>query len=406
MAKSTIYAGLEIGTSKICVVVAEVKRDGAIKILGVGQAPSRGIRKGEIVDAEIAQTCLNDALLRAEDRSDVMIRNVFLGVTGSHIESINNAGVYRLPPDQNQITEDDLEDVREIACNVDIPQNHVFLHRIARKYSVDGQDHVRSLIGRTANTIGAEFHVIHGVRSRVQNSIRLVRQVPLEVEDVVFLPLAAAQVVLNKDAKQHGALMIDFGGGTADYVLYAEGMLTASGSIPLGGDHITNDISLCFQIQHGRAERIKVEEGSVIYDDVPPGDMIKIEDENGMCVGEVERGLLNEVIHMRTREILEQIRLRCSEYMGMLGAGVYLTGGVSLMRGIDHLARDVFGVRVTRSGTASAAGGSAASYENPCYSAPIGLIRYAQLMDAEKPWLSPLAKLGRRMADVFGSWTL
>jgi cell division protein FtsA len=406
MAKSTIYAGLEIGTSKICVVVAEVKKDGAIKILGVGQAPSRGIRKGEIVDAEIAQTCLNDALLRAEDRSDVMIRNVFLGVTGSHIESLNNSGVYRLPPDQNQITEDDLEDVREIACNVDIPQNHVFLHRIARNYSVDGQDHVRSLIGRTANTIGAEFHVIHGVRSRVQNSIRLVRQVPLEVEDVVFLPLAAAQVVLNKDAKQHGALLIDFGGGTADYVLYAEGMLTASGSIPLGGDHITNDISLCFQIQHGRAERLKVEDGSAIYEDVPPGEMIKVEDENGMCVGEVERALMNEVIHMRTREILEQIRLRCSEYMGMLGAGVFLTGGVSLMRGIEQLARDVFGVRVTRNGSAATAGGAAASYENPCYSAPIGLIRYAQLMDAEKPWLSPLAKLGRRMADVFGSWTL
>lgn len=406
MAKSTIYAGLEIGTSKICVVVAEVKKDGAIKILGVGQAPSRGIRKGEIVDAEIAQTCLNDALLRAEDRSDVMIRNVFLGVTGSHIESGNNSGVYRLPPDQNQIGEDDLEDVREIACNVDIPQNHVFLHRIARKYSVDGQDNVRSLIGRTANTVGAEFHVIHGVRSRVQNSIKLVRQVPLEVEDVVFLPLAAAQVVLTKEAKQHGALLIDLGGGTADFVLYAEGMLAASGSVPLGGDHITNDISLCFQIQHGRAERLKVEEGSVNYEDVPPGEVLRVEDENGMCVGEIERALMNEVMHMRTREIFEQVRLRCAEYTGMLGAGVFLTGGVSQMRDIEQLARDVFGVRVTRNGAGGSAGGMTAAHENPCYSAPIGLIRYAQLMDAEKPWLSPLAKLGRRMAEVFGSWTL
>jgi cell division protein FtsA len=405
MAKSTIYAGLEIGTSKICVVVAEVKKDGAIKILGVGQAPSRGIRKGEIVDADIAQTCLNDALLRAEDRSDVMIRNVFLGISGSHVESLNNSGTYRLPPDQNQITEDDLEDVREIACNVDIPQNHVFLHRIARKYSVDGLDNVRALIGRTANTVGAEFHIIHGVRNRVQNSIRLVRQVPLEVEDVVFLPLAAAQVALTKEAKQHGALLIDFGGGTADYVLYAEGMLAASGCIPLGGDHITNDISLCFQIPHGRAERLKVDEGSAVYEDVPPGEMIKVEDENGMNVGEVERALLNEVIHFRTREIFEQIKLRCADHMSQLGAGVHLTGGVSMMRGIDAVARDVFGVRVHRTGSAPGSGASA-SYENPCYSAPIGLIRYAQLMDAEKPWLSPLAKLGRRMAEVFGSWTL
>jgi cell division protein FtsA len=404
MARSTIYAGLEIGTSKICVVVGEVKKDGAIKILGVGQAPSRGIRKGEIVDFDIAQTCLNDALLRAEDRSDVMIRNVFLGVTGSHIESLNHAGVYRLPPDQNQITEDDLEDVREIACNVDIPQNHVFLHRIARKYGVDGQEQVRSLIGRTAERLEAEFHIIHGVRSRVQNSIRLVRQVPLEVEDAVFLPLAAAQVVLTKEAKQHGALMIDFGGGTADYVLYAEGMLTASGSVPLGGDHITNDISLCFQIPHARAERLKIEEGSAADVDIAPGEMIRVEDENGMFVGEIERPLLNEVIHMRTREILEQVYERCAPHMGRLGAGVYLTGGVSQMRGIDQVAKDVFGVRITRAGS-SASGGVAATYENPCYSAPIGLIRYAQLMDAEKPWLSPLAKLGRRMAEVFSSWT-
>jgi cell division protein FtsA len=403
MAKSSIYAGLEIGTTKICVVVAEVKRDGAIKILGIGQAPSRGIRKGEITDMEIAQTCLNDALLRAEDRSDVMIRNVFLGVTGSHVESLNNSGVYRLPPDQNQITEDDLEDVREIACNVDIPQNHVFLHRIARKYSVDDQDNVRSLIGRNANTIGAEFHVIHGVRSRVQNSIRLVRQVPLEVEDVVFLPLAAAQVVLSKEARQHGALLIDFGGGTVDYALYVEGMLTASGCVPLGGDHITNDISLCFQIHHNRAERLKIEEGSAVFADVPPGEMIKVEDENGMSAGEVERAMLNEVINLRTTEILQRVRTQCEEYMGMLGAGVFLTGGVSMMRGIDLVAKEVFGVRVTRSGS-TAPGGMAASHENPCYAAPIGLIRYAQLMDAEKPWLSPLARLGRRMAEVFSGW--
>ncbi|WP_009962556.1 MULTISPECIES: cell division protein FtsA [Verrucomicrobium] len=405
MAKSTIYAGLEIGTSKICVVVGEVKKDGAIKILGVGQAPARGIRKGEITDFDIAQTCLNDALLRAEDRSDVMIRNVFLGVSGTHIESLNHAGVYRLPSDQNTITEDDLEDVREIACNVDIAQNHVFLHRIARKYSVDGQEQVRSLIGRPAEKLEAEFHIIHGVRSRVQNSIRLVRQIPLEVEDVVFLPLAAAQVVLNKEAKQHGALMIDFGGGTADYVLYIDGMLTASGCVPLGGDHITNDISLCFQIPHGRAERLKVEEGSAVYEDVAPGEMIRVEDENGMFVGEVERALLNEVISLRTQEILGQIRDRCEEHVGRLGAGVYLTGGVSMMRGIEHVAKEIFGVRVTRAGS-SQMGGVTATYENPCYSAPIGLIRYAQLMDAEKPWLSPLAKLGRRMAEVFSTWTI
>ncbi|HSJ04477.1 MAG TPA: cell division protein FtsA, partial [Verrucomicrobium sp.] len=138
---------------------------------------------------------------------------------------------------------------------------------------------------------------------------------------------------------------------------------------------------------------------------VAPGEMIRVEDENGMFVGEVERALLNEVISLRTQEILGQIRDRCEEHIGRLGAGVYLTGGVSLMRGIDHVTKEIFGVRVTRAGS-SQGGGATATYENPCYSAPIGLIRYAQLMDAEKPWLSPLAKLGRRMAEVFSTWTI
>ncbi len=405
MAKSTIYAGLEIGTHKICVVVGEAKRDGAIKILGVGSAPSRGVRKGEIIDFEKVQTCLNDALVRAEDRSDVMIRNVFLGVTGAHISSLNNRGAYRLPEGQSEITEDDVEEAKEIARGVAIPQQDVFLHSITRQYIVDGQEAVRQPIGREGRVLEADYHIIHAVRGRIQNAIRCVREVPLEVEDVVFSPIAAAQVVLSRDAKYQGSLMIDFGAGTADYVLYQEGMITASGCIPLGGDHITNDIAMAFQIPNGRAERLKTEEGSAVFDDVPPGEMIRVEDDNGLCIGEIERAFLNEVIAMRTMEILEQIKERCADHLGKLGAGVFLTGGVSLMKGIDVVARDVFGIKVTRSGSAQVSGVTA-MFENPQYAAPIGLIRYAQILDSEKPFLSPLARLGRRMADLLSCWTL
>jgi cell division protein FtsA len=289
MAKSTIYAGLEIGTHKICVVVGEAKRDGAIKILGVGQAPSRGVRKGEIVDFEKVQTCVNDALVRAEDRSDVMIRNVFLGVTGAHIESLNNRGRHRLADDQTEITEDDVEEAKEIARSVSIPQSNVFLHSVTRQYIVDGVEAVRQPIGREGRVLEADYHIIHGIRGRVQNAIRCVREIPLEVEDVVFNPVAAAQVVLTREAKMQGALMIDFGAGTCDYVLYEDGMITASGCVPLGGDHITNDVAMALQIPNGRAERLKVEEGSVLYDEVPDGEMLSIEDDTGLVLGEVER---------------------------------------------------------------------------------------------------------------------
>ncbi len=405
MAKSTIYAGLEIGTQKICVVVGEAKRDGAIRILGVGQAPSRGVRKGEIVDFEKVQTCLNDALVRAEDRSDVMIRNVFLGVTGAHIESLNNRGCYRLPDEQSEITEDDVEEAKEIARNVPIPQQNVFLHSVTRQYIVDGQEGVKQPIGREGRLLEADYHIIHGMRARIQNAIRCVREIPLEVEDVVFNPIAAAQVVLTREAKSQGSLMIDFGAGTADYVLYQDGMITASGSIPLGGDHITNDIALALQIPNGRAEKVKIEDASCLYEDVPEDEILQIEDDGGLVIGEVERAFLNEVAYLRTREILDQVRERCQDHLSRLAAGVYLTGGVSLMKGIDSVAKDVFQMKVTRAGSAPVSGVSA-MFENPQYSTPIGLIRYAQILDSEKPFLSPLARLGRRMADLLNTVAL
>lgn len=405
MARSTIYAGLEIGTYKICVVVGEAKKDGSIKILGVGQAPSRGVRKGEIVDFDQVQACLNDALVRAEERSDVMIRNVFLGVTGAHIESINNRGRFCLPEDQSEITEDDVDEAKEIARNVSIPQQNVFLHSMTRQYIVDGQDAVRQPIGREARFLEADYHIIHGVRSRIQNAIRCVREVPLEVEDVVFNPVAAAQVVLSREAKSQGALMIDLGAGTADFVLYRDGMLTVSGCIPLGGDHISNDIAMALQIPNGRAERLKIEEGHAIYDDVPEGEMVRVEDDTGHVLAEVERAFLNEVIYLRTEEIMSQVRDRCEDHLGHLGSGIFLTGGASLMKGVDSVARDAFGIKVTKVGSASVSGVTA-TFENPQYSAPIGLIRYAQILDSEKPFLSPLSRLSRRVSEMLSGFAM
>jgi cell division protein FtsA len=405
MAKSTIYAGLEIGTHKICVVVGEAKRDGAIKILGVGQAPSRGVRKGEIVDFETVQTCLNDALVRAEDRSDVMIRNVFLGVSGAHIQSLNNRGCHRLPEDQVEITEDDVEEAKEIARNVSIPQQNVFLHSVTRQYIVDGVEGVRQPIGREGRMLEADYHIIHGIRGRIQNAIRCVREIPLEVEDVVFNPVAAAQVVLTREAKTQGALMLDFGAGTCDYVLYDDGMITASGCVPLGGDHITNDVAMALEIPNGRAEKLKIEEGSTDYQDVPEGELLNIEDETGLVLGEVPRAFLNEVMYLRTKEIMETVKAAVEPHLHRLGAGVFLTGGVSLMKGIENVAQEVFGRKVTRAGSAPVSGISS-TFENPQFSAPIGLIRYAQILDAEKPYLSPLKRLGRRMQELLSSFAL
>lgn len=407
MARSNIYVGLEIGTSKICVVVGEVRGDGSIKILGVGQAPSRGIRKGEIIDMDQAQTCLHDAIIRTEDRSDVIISNVVLAVTGSHIQSLNNTGLSRLPDEHNEITEEDLKEVKEISRAVTIPTENVFLHSIIRHYTVDGHEHVRNPVGLLGRQLEADFHIIHGIRSRIQNTIRCVRDLSLTVDDVVFSPVAAAQVVLNREAREQGALLIDIGGGTSDYVLYSNGVITASGCVAVGGDHISNDIAIVMKMPLTRAERLKIEEGEARLPDPPTHQTIHLEDDKGFAAREVDRDLLNEVIYCRVSEVMKKIRAQISATVDprQVATGIYLTGGTSLLRGIDDVAHEVFDIPVCRPSTPPVSG-LTSNFENPQFACPIGLVRYAQILDRDKPVSSGLKKLGRRVADFLRSHRL
>ena len=402
MAKSTIYVGLEIGTSKICVVVGEVRADDSIKILGVGQAASRGVRKGEIVDFENAQACLHDALVRAEDRSDVMINNVFLAITGAHVESFNNRGTIRIPDGQDDITDDDLEEVKEIARDVDIPQENVFLHSIVRDYYVDGQDKLQSPTGMFGKILEADYHIIHCIKTRVQNTIRCVREIPLDVEDVVFSPVASAQVVLSQENKNRGALLIDIGGGTTDYVMYSGGAVSSSGCIGVGGDHITNDISVVMKIPLTKAERLKVKYGSAMLSESPDPEPIIIDDDPQLAGREIDAGLINEIINARMSETLERLRDQLSGdgELEALGAGVFLTGGCSKLQGLDKLTEQIFNLPVSRGNIDNMSGASAA-FENPQYSTPMGLIRYAQILEASRPQLSPMQSLGKKLGGIF-----
>ena len=254
MARRTkIHVGLEIGTSKTCIVVGEVKPDSAVKILGIGVTKSAGVRKGEISDFPQARACLKDALAKAEDASDVEIGSVYLSITGSHMQGVNNRGAFRLPDNQQNILPEHLEEACSIARDVHYPQDHVCLHTIIRKYLVDGLDQSASPVGLFAKTVEADFHVVHGIGNRIQNSIKLVRECPLEVDDIVFAPIATAQMALDREQRLRGALLIDIGGGTTDYALYLEGAIAASGCIPVGGDHVTNDIHLVTGLPFSKA---------------------------------------------------------------------------------------------------------------------------------------------------------
>ena len=397
MASSNLIIGLEIGTWKICVVVGESRPDGAIKILGVGQTPSRGVRKGEIVDFETAMKCVHEAVVDAEQKSDVMIRSVYVAVAGSHLQSFNNRGSVILPEDRDEIGEQDVEDVKINAREVSIPAQNAFLHSIIQHYHVDGQNGVLNPVGMLGQKLEADFHIIHGVRTRVQNTIRCVKELPLDVEDVVFGALASAQVVLTQHQKDLGALVIDIGGGTTDYILYADGAVKQSGCLAIGGDHITNDISMGLRIPMARAEKLKIEEGNCVLGNCLPGETILLKDDSGFAGKEIERETLNTIINLRLRETFELLKRRLEEesFINYLGAGIFITGGCSLLNGIDNLAEEIFEMpaHVAHAQTAS---GLTSAVENPQFSTAIGLIKYAQAVQTNRP--------RRRFGGVLGKF--
>lgn len=384
MAKSKIHVGLEIGTTKTCMVVGEVKPDGSVKILGVGETRSAGIRKGEITDYPQAKAGVKEALLQAEDICDVDISSVLLSVTGLHIEGVNNLGTYRLPDEEEEIHEGHLAEATEIARDLAIPADHVYLHNFIRHYRLDGQEHAVSPVGLLGRSLEVDFHIVHGVRTRIQNSIKCVREIPLDVDDVVFAPIATAQVALEREHKDAGALVIDIGGGTADYVLYLKGAIAASGCIPVGGDHITNDIHLVTKIPLSRAEELKKNEGDCSGDPARGVGNVPVKDDQGLVESEIKRSLLNEIIHGRLEETLRLIRDRLPDgSLNGVGSGVFLTGGTSRMRGLTELANEVFGLSIYVADQVNMSGVHA-SFRDPQYSTAVGLIRYAQILDAER----------------------
>jgi cell division protein FtsA len=385
MARSKIHVGLEIGSTKTVMVVAEIKPDESAKILGLGETRSAGVRKGEIADYKQVRACVKSALLEAEDVSDVVIKSVFLSVTGAHIKGVNNTGTFRLPEDEQTVDRSHLEEVKEIARDIAIPSDHVYLHHLARHFTLDGQTHATVPFGLLGRTLEADYHIIHGIRTRIQNSIKCVREIPLDVDDVVFAPIASAQICLTRERKEDGALVIDIGGETTDYVLYLDGVIAASGCVPVGGNHVSNDIHLVTHISFSKAEKVKLAEGNASADPASSVGIVKVEDEKGFPPVEINRQTLNEVIRGRLEEAFELVIEGLPEgALGQIGTGVFLTGGTSQMRGIGELAYEIFNLPVYKPEQPDVSGVHA-YFKDPQYATALGLIRYAQILDEERP---------------------
>lgn len=400
MARSNIHVGLEIGTTKVAAVIAETRSDGLLRVLGIGEAPSRGVRKGEIVDIDKITLCLTDAVSEAEDKADREIADVVAAVTGAHLESLNNRGGVPIPEDRDEIEKEDIDEVESSALDVSLPSGRVFLHTMIQNYFVDGQEGVANPLGMIGRQLEAEFHAVHGIKTRIQNNLRCIRQANLEVGNVVMSAVASAQAVLEPSDRELGALVIDIGGGTTDYILFRDGAVRQSGVLAVGGDHITNDLSIGLRVPTKWAEKLKVEQADVAPGATAARGTVEVEDPT-YAGAPIERRVLNIVAEARVRELFTLLkrRLAFERYAPYIGAGIFLTGGTADLKGIAALATDVFGVPA-RVACARPIIGPSALFESPRFSTAVGLVLYSQAVQDSMDEESILDRLRARFLRI------
>jgi cell division protein FtsA len=374
--KEQIIVGLEIGTSKVCAVVGELLEDGNVMIIGVGQAPSQGVRKGELVHMESAEQAIHEAVKAAEESAGVEIHTVNASVTGGHLRCFNNRGSVAVMNEDREISHEEIHNVMLNAKAVNIPMDHVIVHAIRQRFYVDGHDGIQNPVGMVGAKLEADVHVIHGIRTRLQNTIKAIKEVSLDIDNVAVSSVASALAVLTSEHQHLGAVVIDMGGGTTDYIVYHNGTVQHSGVLAVGGDHITNDIAVGLRIPMNRAERLKLEFGSADWpvEDSP----ITIKREVGLPDYELSRRQLCQIIHLRVEETLMLVKteLERQGLLQMLGAGVFITGGCARLPGMEALAGKVFGLPV-HIGHSLSINGPTSAIESPEYSTAIGLLRYA-----------------------------
>ncbi len=382
---SNIIAGLEIGTAKICVVVGEQTADGAPNIIGIGQSRSRGVRKGEIINTEQVEEDLRAAMSEAEQMADVEIRSVYLGVSGGHIRGFNNRGMHTVVSADREITEDDVQDVIKNAKAINLPAENTVIHAVRQHFFVDGHDGVTNPVGMLGQRLEVDMHVIHGNANRLQNAIRLVRGTQLEVDEIVFNGIASSLALLSNDQKELGALVIDTGGGTTEFVVYSDGAIRHTGVLAVAGDHVSNDLAYGLKVPLSRAEKLKLEHGNAMVVEASKNSTITITNELGLALKSINTGHLQRIMSLRLEEIFQLIaqELEQAGLSDYLRAGVFLCGGGSRVPGIVALAENVFQMNVTL-GKASAISGLTAALDQPEFAAAIGLVKYGSLKKRQR----------------------
>lgn len=377
--KTTVIVGLEIGTAKVAAVVGEVTEAGGVNVIGIGQCPSRGVRKGEVVNADFAAEDVRNAIVEAEKSADVEIASVYLSVTGGHLSSLNTHGVFTATSDDHEISQPDVNEVLANAKVFSRPSENTVLHAIRQHFTLNGQAGITDPIGMLGGKLELDMHVVHGVTTRLQNPVRVVRGLNLEVEEFVFSGLASSLALLDNEQKQMGVLVVDLGAGTTEYVVYADGVIKHTGVLAVGGDHVTNDLSHGLRMAPARAGLLKREHGAATIDGAT-GQTLTLTSENGFPDRRVNLEHLRRIMVARLDETFQLIDEDIGEqgFHDQLRAGVCLCGGGARIRDIEKLAENVFGLPAML-GRANAVGGLRSATDDPELATAVGLVKYGAI---------------------------
>jgi cell division protein FtsA len=369
--------GIDVGTTKVCTVVAQVREDRHANVLGVGVTSSKGLDKGVVVNIDDAVSAIATSVEKAERSSGYRIDTAFVGVAGRHISSLNSRGVVAVGQPEHEITRHDVARAVEAAQAVAIPTQREIVHIIPRAYVVDGHEGIRDPVGMSGFRLEVETHIVTGEVMAIQNLIKSVQRAGVEIDDLVLQPLASGEAVLTPEDKDHGVVLVDIGGSTTDIAIFIQGGIWHTSVIPVGGNHFTKDLVYVLHTPHNTAEYLKIKYGSALSEEITSDEEDLISAET-LVVGEkqeISRSLMNEVLQARAEQLVELIynEIQRSGYDGLLQAGIVLTGGGAQLAHMDDLMRDMLGIPV-RVGVPRGLTGLGDSLDSPPYATGVGLL--------------------------------
>lgn len=402
--RDNIVIGLDIGTTKICVMVGEVSSDG-VNIIGIGTHPSRGMRKGVVVNIEATVNSIRKAVEEAELMAGCEIRNVYAGIAGGHIKSFNSHGVIAVK--NREITEEDVKRVIDAAAAIAIPVDREIIHIIPQEFIIDDQDGIREPVGMSGVRLEAKVHIVTGAVTSAQNIIKCTNRAGIEVCDIVLQPLASSEAVLTPEERELGVMLIDIGGGTTDIAIFHEGCIKHTAVIAMGGNQVTGDIAVGLRTPASEAENIKIKYGCAWSGIIDKEETLEVPGIGGRKPRIVSRQALCDIIQPRMEEILTfaHRELIKSGYEDLMASGVVITGGTARLPGVCELAEQIFDLPV-REGIPIGVSGLSDIIRNPMYATAVGLVVYGARNPVEGRFRNGDSRLFARVFRRMKEWFL